>query len=78
MDVRVTSWHSTREMSLSTALTPSIGAYEADGQLERADALARKSAEAFGRLAELLVEKGVITLEEAVAASGVSEDIEAL
>ncbi|URA06950.1 head vertex assembly chaperone [Xanthomonas phage Pfeifenkraut] len=78
MDVKVKTWRGVRETSLSDALTPYVDAYERDGQLERAECLAQKTAEAFGRLAELLVEKGVISLEEAVSASGVSADVEAL
>ena len=64
-----------RECELSDALTPFVGAYEADGAVERAEKLASKTAEAFGRLAELLVEKEVITLDEAREAAGYYGDI---
>lgn len=59
---------------LSSVLTPSLYAYECDGQLESAQALAQKTADAFGRLADLLVERGVIRLDEAVDASGCHYD----
>lgn len=75
MRVKIKTWRGQRETELEDALTPSIGAYECEGQLERAESLARKSAEAFGRLAALLVERRLISLDEAVSASGVSEEI---
>lgn len=78
MKVKVKTWHGTRETFLSYALTPYIDAYECDGRSESMERLTQKTAEAFGRLAELLVEKGVISLEEAVSASGVSHEVEAL
>jgi hypothetical protein len=61
-----------RTYELSRLLTPCEypGDYRDDG--ERALALAQATAERFGRLAEMLVEKGLFTLEEAADAAGYS------
>ena len=65
-----------RIMNLDDVLEPTLDPYEAEGEVERARALARKTAGAFGRLAAALVEKDIITLEEAVAISGISDTVE--
>lgn len=64
------------ERDLSYVLTPSVGAYECDGQLNIIDALSRKNAEAIGKLIELLVEKEVLTLEEALDVVSFYGDVE--
>jgi hypothetical protein len=70
MRVRVDSgWGGPREMSLEQALTPS--AWDSSGgSLEAARDAANAANECIGRLAALLVEKRVLTLEEARIATG--------
>lgn len=65
-----------RTHELSTLLEPDVphDDYRDDG--ERALAQARVNAERFGRLAEMLVEKGVLTLEEAGDAAGYPYSLE--
>lgn len=76
MRVKTDDPHSSRKVhELSTLLTPSAPypwdtGYSDDG--ERALALANVTAERFGRLAEMLVEKGVLTLDEAADVAGYS------
>lgn len=69
MRVRVDTLRGWRDMELSTALTPSLDAYEAEGSVERANMLAQKTAERFGRLLELLVENKVLSLSDAQEAA---------
>lgn len=79
MKVTVARWRNgMRVTDLSDVLTPSASAYEYSGSMEETAGVGRKTAEAFGRLAELLVEKGVISLEEALAAAGVHDSVEAV
>lgn len=66
MRVIVKSWGAEVTQHLDDVLTPSAGPYEYSGTVEEARGVANKTAEAFGKLAELLVEKGVITLDEAL------------
>lgn len=57
-----------RVMTLAEALTP----YEAEGgQIERLERLAEATAKAVGNIAALLVEKGLLEIDEAVAACAV-------
>jgi hypothetical protein len=72
--VKVKSWRGVREMDLEDALVPT--AHDCDGQVERVHALAEASAKAFGRLAALLVERRLVSLAEAVEATGVTDDVE--
>lgn len=67
MRVKMETWRGVQEMDLQSALTPALKAYEADGQVERAQVLADKTATAVGRMLTVLVEKGVLSLEEAGA-----------
>lgn len=76
MRVKVKNWRGERVTDLEDALTPSVGAYEAEGELERAKCLANKAAEGLGRLAALLVERRLISLEEAATACGITDDLE--
>lgn len=50
---------------LREVLTPDNTPYYCSGESDRALELARKTAEAFGRLAERLVDHGVISLNDA-------------
>lgn len=75
MRVTIKTWRGKRETFLADALRPQ-SYYERSGVAEDAAALAQATAEAFGRLAELLVDKGVITLEEAVSVAGVTHEVE--
>lgn len=75
MKVNVKTWHNTYVEELSSALTPSLLAYEAEGSIEQTHALAQKTANAFGRLAATLVKKNILTLDEAANAAGISDEL---
>lgn len=68
--------HRGRTHELSTLLTPSEPPDEYNGRGDTALSLARVTAERFGRLAEMLVEKGVLTLDEAADAAGYPYNLE--
>ena len=59
------SWRGPQEMELNTALTVEVGAYDYNGALEHADALAALAAKTLANLLTVLVERGVIDLETA-------------
>lgn len=69
-------WSEARVEELSDVLTPQ--ANSDGGAIEEATALARATAEAVGKLAALLVERGHITLDEATVACGVWHDVDYL
>lgn len=78
-DVRVTGWRNSRTMSLEQALQPSgYRGYDSGGAIEQAQSDATAACEAVGRLTALLVEKGVLTLEEGVSAMGINDKVEAI
>lgn len=67
MDVLVTGWHGTKKMKLADALTPQVNrAIPA----EQAKALGEANAKAIGCIAATMVEKGIWTLADAMAACG--------
>lgn len=57
---------------LDQVLVPEADHYRNEGTAHYAMMLAQANAEAFGRLAAKLVEKGVLTLDEAVECAGVN------
>lgn len=75
MQVRVRSqWAQAKKvMELSTILTPQTSR---DGSVEQAQADAARANEVIGALLERLVERGVMTLEDACDVAGVYDDIE--
>lgn len=76
MDVEVKGWRTTRRMSLEEALRPSgYRGYDSGGAIEQAQDDASEACKAVGRLAAKLVEKGVLTLDEAVEAMGISDTV---
>jgi hypothetical protein len=71
MKVLVELWNGKQEIELSNALRPTAWLDDHCGNAEAAKAQADCNAEAIGKLAALLVEKGVIDLDEATHACGV-------
>ncbi len=69
MRVKIKEWGKVKSVKLSSLLEPEADQYS--GEMESVKGVAYKTAEAYGRLAELLVEKGVITVQEAMECSGV-------
>lgn len=76
MRVEVTRWSGDkpREMSLEDALCPK--SHGSDGAVEHARDLANECANALGKFAARLVEKNVLTLEEAQDICGIGSTIE--
>ena len=74
MRYRVTLAHGSREISLDEALRPV--AFTDGGRLEDIEAQAELNSECIGRLAALLVERRIITFDEALIACDRSGRIE--
>lgn len=72
MKVFVELWNGKQETSLSAALRPTPWLGDHAGVAETAQAYAEANRTAIGNLAALLVEKNLITLDEAADACGVS------
>lgn len=75
MKVYVTNHERTVERDLEDVLTPSPMAYEFSGQMEEALGMAQKNSRMLGKLAAVLVEKGLMTLEEALNAASNYDDV---
>lgn len=78
MRVIYKTWRGSREMDLEDALAPVAGDTYGLGSVEQAAALAEANARAIGKLAALLVERRLISLDEAAEACGFAGDISAL
>lgn len=68
MKVLVTEYagSKTQERDLEDVLTPTALAYEFSGRSEETEGMTRKNSQMLGRLTALLVDKGVLTLDEAL------------
>lgn len=76
MMVVVNEWSGdARTEDLAEVLRPKPLAYEFEGSFEEAIGVGEKTAVAFGKLAALLVERGIISLEDAANVSGVYESL---
>lgn len=75
MQVLLRTWRGKREVELEEALTPS-GWNDHSGVAERAQSDATLALECLGRLSALLVDKGLISIEEASEVMNISGTIE--
>lgn len=79
MNVRVTTWRNSFVTSVEQALQPGgYRGHDGMGAIEQAQEDATAACAAVGRLTALLVEKGVLTLDEAVTAMGIGDTVEML
>ena len=77
MNIKVVNeWrqHTEVQTTVSKFVADSMIDYDADGQVERAQATASNISRAFGRLVETLAEKGIISLDEVATISGSHSD----
>lgn len=74
MRVTLSNWRGEREMELEDALTPESSS-DRGGVAERAQDQADANAKAIGRLAALLVDRRLISLDEACTACGIYDTV---
>lgn len=71
MRVLIELWNGPQETDLAAALRPTPWLGDHSGVAETAQAYAEANRQAIGNLAALLVEKNLLTLDEAASACGV-------
>lgn len=74
MIVKMKTWRGESEIDLSQALQPSASS-DRGGVAEQAQDQADENSKAIGRLAALLVDRRLITIDEAAAACGIYDTI---
>lgn len=75
-NIKHSTWRGEKTSTIADFVTSGLDGRDYDGALERAGATADNTAEALGRLVEILAEKGIVSASEVVIIAGNYEEAE--